>query len=165
MYSSHLFLISSAFVRSILFLSFIKPIFAWNVPLISPIIRGRQIKSPMSYHHLIPVSKAISENLQQTCCRGCEEKRTSLHSWWGCKSVYPLGKECESEGHSVASESFRPHGLYSPWNSPGQNTRVGSLFFLQGIFPTQGLNPGLPNCRQIIYQLSHKGRPKSMKFL
>ena len=39
----------------------------------------------------------------------------------------------------------------------GQNTRVGSLLLLQGIFPTQGSNPGLPHCRQILYQLSHKG--------
>ena len=49
---------------------------------------------------------------------------------------------------------------YSPWNSPGQNTRVGSLSFLQGIFPIQGLNPGLPHCRQIFQQLSHKGSPR-----
>ena len=48
----------------------------------------------------------------------------------------------------------------SPWNSPGQNTGVGSLSLLQGIFPTQGSNPGLPHCRQILYQLSHKGSPK-----
>jgi len=46
------------------------------------------------------------------------------------------------------SDSLQPHGLYSPWNSPGQNTGVGSLSLLQGIFPSQGLNPGLPNCRQ-----------------
>ena len=45
--------------------------------------------------------------------------------------------------HSVMSESLQPHGLYSPWHSPGQNTGVGSLSLLQGIFPTQGLNPGL----------------------
>ena len=44
---------------------------------------------------------------------------------------------------SVLSDSLRPHGLYSPWNSLGQNTGVGSLSFLQGIFPTQGLNPGI----------------------
>ena len=43
-----------------------------------------------------------------------------------------------------------------PWNSPGQNTGVGSCSLLQGIFPTQGLNPGLPHCRQIFYQLSHQ---------
>ena len=49
--------------------------------------------------------------------------------------------------------------LYSPWYSPGQNTSVGSLFLLQGIFPTQGSNSGLPRCRWILYQLSHKGSP------
>ena len=41
-----------------------------------------------------------------------------------------------------------------------QNKRVGSLYFLQKIFPTQGLNPGLPHCRRIIYQLSRKGSPR-----
>ena len=54
--------------------------------------------------------------------------------------------------------TLQPHGLYSPWNSPGQNTRVGTLSLLQGIFPAQGLNPGLPHCRRVLYQLSHKGR-------
>jgi len=51
-----------------------------------------------------------------------------------------------------------PHGLYSPWNSPG-NTGVGSLSSLQGIFPTQGSNPGLLHCRWILYQLSYQGSP------
>ena len=41
------------------------------------------------------------------------------------------------------SDSLRPHGLYSPWNSPGQNIGVGSLSLLQGIFPTQRRNPRL----------------------
>ena len=54
---------------------------------------------------------------------------------------------------------FRPRGLYSPWNSPGQNTGVGSLSLRQGIFPTQGSNPGLLPCRWIRYQLSHQGNP------
>ena len=49
--------------------------------------------------------------------------------------------------------------LYRPWNSPGQNTGVGSLSLLQGIFLTQGANPGLPQCRWILYQLSHQGSP------
>ena len=49
--------------------------------------------------------------------------------------------------------------LYSPWNSPGQNTEVGSLSLLQGFFPTQGLNLGLTRCRRILYQLSHKESP------
>ena len=60
---------------------------------------------------------------------------------------------------SVMSDSLRPHGWYSPWNSPGQNTGVGSFSLLQGIFPSQGSNPVLPYCRQILYQLSHKGSP------
>ena len=63
----------------------------------------------------------------------------------------------ESESHSVVSDSLWPRGLYSPWNSPGQNTGVGSLSLFQGIFLiTQGSNPGLPHCRQSLYQLSHK---------
>ena len=51
-------------------------------------------------------------------------------------------------------------GLYSTWNLPGQNTGEDSLSLLQGIFPTQGLNPGPPHCRQILYQLIHKGSPR-----
>jgi len=47
-----------------------------------------------------------------------------------------------------------PHGLYSLWNSPGQNTGVARLSLLQGIISTQGLNAGLPHCRQILYQLN-----------
>ena len=50
-------------------------------------------------------------------------------------------------------------GLYCPWNSPSQNTGVGSHSLLQEIFPTQGLNLGLPHCRWNPYQLSHQGSP------
>ena len=64
--------------------------------------------------------------------------------------------EWVSESRSVMSNSLRPHGLYRPWHFLGQNTGVGSLSLLQGIFPTQGSNPGLPHCRRILYQLSHK---------
>jgi len=68
-----------------------------------------------------------------------------------------MGKvKSESESPSVVSNSLQPHGLYSPWNSPGQNTGVGSLSLLQGMFLAQGLNPGLPHCRQILYQMSHQ---------
>ena len=65
--------------------------------------------------------------------------------------------ESENESCLVVSDSLWPQGLYSSWNSLGQNTGVGSLSLLQGIFPTQGLNPGLRHCRQILYQLIHKG--------
>ena len=69
----------------------------------------------------------------------------------------------ESESRSVITDSLQPHGLYSPWNSLGQNTGVGSLSLLQGSFPTQGSNPNILHCRQILYQLSHKGNPDSTK--
>ena len=65
----------------------------------------------------------------------------------------------ESQSHSVVSDSLWHHGLYSPWNTPGQNTGVGSLSLLQWIFSTQRSNPGLQHCRQILYQLSTKRSP------
>ena len=74
------------------------------------------------------------------------------HCW-----AYPEVKW--SESCSVMSDSLQHIWLYCPWDSPGQNTRMGSLSLLQGIFLTQGLSPGLPHCRWILYQLSHKGSP------
>ena len=69
----------------------------------------------------------------------------------------------ESESHSVMSLSLWPCGLYSPWKSPGQNTGLDSLSLLQGIFPTQWSNSGLPHWGQILYQLSHQGSPRILR--
>ena len=55
---------------------------------------------------------------------------------------------------------YTVHGILQ-----AQNTRVGSLSPLQGIFPTQGSNPGLPHCRRILYQLSHKGSPRILEWV
>ena len=66
---------------------------------------------------------------------------------------------------SVMSNFLQPYGLYSPWNSQGQNTGVGSLFLLQGIFPTQGSNPGLLYYRRNLYQLSHEGSPGILEWV
>jgi len=63
------------------------------------------------------------------------------------------------------SSSLQPHGLYSPWNPPDKNTGVGSLSLLQGIFPTQGSNPGLSHCRWILYQLSHWGSSRILEWI
>ena len=60
------------------------------------------------------------------------------------------------------AHSLQPHGL---WNFLGQNTGVGSLSLVQGIFPTQGLNPDLPHCRWIFYQLSYKGSPRILEWV
>ena len=85
-----------------------------------------------------------------------------MHSPWlhKCHNI----QKSESETCSVVSDSLRPHGLYSPWNSQGQNTRVGNLSLLKWIFPTQGLNPGLLHCRWILYQLSHKRNPRILEW-
>ena len=84
--------------------------------------------------------------------------------WLGCLFFWPW-VVWKSESCSVVSDSLWPHGLYSLWNSPGQNTGVGSLSLLQRIFPAQGSNPGLPHCRQILYQLCHKGSPRILEWL
>ena len=87
------------------------------------------------------------------------QKRTEVTLRGKESSSYKAGKEKVgmtiftvkwSESHSVMPDSLQPYGLYSPWNSAGQNTGVGSLSLLQGIFPTQGSNPGLLHCRQIL---------------
>ena len=63
------------------------------------------------------------------------------------------------------SNSLQPQGPYSPWNSPGQNPAVGSLSLLLAIVPTQGSNPGIPHCRWILYQLSHKRSPRTLEWV
>ena len=69
------------------------------------------------------------------------------------------------ESHSVVSDSLWPHGINSPWNSPGQNAGVSNHSLLQGIFPTLGSNPGLLHCRQILYQVSHQGSPRILEWV
>ena len=95
-------------------------------------------------------------------------------------SYSSCSKQVVSESCSVISNSLWPHGLYkemdtterlnwtglyNPWTSPGQNTGLDGLSLLQGIFPTQGLNTGLPHCRWILYPLSHKGNPRTLEWV
>ena len=80
----------------------------------------------------------------------------------GTASLFPQVHFLVCLSFSVMSDSLRPNGLkparlFSPWDSPGKNTGVGCHFLLQGISPTQGLNLGLPQCRQFLYHLSHQG--------
>ena len=77
----------------------------------------------------------------------CLENPRDGGAWWA--AVYGVARS-RTRLKRLSSR------LYSPWNSPGQNTGVGSLSLLQGIFPTQGSNPGLLHCRWILYQMSHK---------
>ena len=68
---------------------------------------------------------------------------------------------------SFMSNSLWPYGLsparlLCPWDSSGKNTRVDCHFLIQGIFSTQGSNPGLLHCRQILYLLHHEGSPNQL---
>ena len=93
----------------------------------------------------------------------------AIYSPWGCKE----SDTTEQLAHTVTNIIKWKWKLLSHvqlfvtprtvWNSLGQNTGVGSLSLLQGIFPTQGSSPNLPHCRQILYQLSHKGSPNIIK--
>ena len=132
------------------------PPMLWFVASIPP-------QTLIGIHSRFPIAQASQ------CCLLPSADTPSWNSRWGANrrassvqlNLIELNSAehvfSESESHSVVSNSLRPHGLYSPWNSPGQNTGVGSLSLLQGIIPTQGLNPGLPHCRRILYQLIHKG--------
>ena len=74
----------------------------------------------------------------------------------------------ESESHSVVFYSLQPHGLYSPWNSPGHNTGVGSHSLLQGFLRTQGSNPAITHGNRIftqLHQLRHQGSPRTLQWV
>ena len=84
-----------------------------------------------------------------------------LHSSRLCPCLPMASFLCVS--HSVMPNSLQPHGLsltrlLCPWNSPGKNTGVGCHSLLQGIFLTQGSNPCLLHCRQMLYPLSPQPR-------
>ena len=88
--------------------------------------------------------------------------------WTLCSLVHPSPWDSEESEKWIMSDSLRPDGLspmsfLHPWDFPGKNTGVGCHFLLQEIFPTQGLNPGLPHCRQMLYCLSHQVSPKVCK--
>ena len=87
-------------------------------------------------------------------CLGCYQNLCDLN----CNSLIPQSI-LWSESPSVMSDSLRPCGPYTPWSSSGQNTGVGRLSLLHGVFPTQGSNWGLLHCRRTLYQLSCQGNP------
>ena len=69
--------------------------------------------------------------------------------------------ESESERCSAMSDSLQPHALYSPWNSPGRNTGVGSLWLLQGNLPNPGIEPRSPTLQVDSLQAEPQGKPKN----
>ena len=122
-------------------------ILAWRIPWTEepgglPSMRSHRIGHDWS--------DSSSSKLEGDVIHWRDRKRTILErkgNGFGLDTV-----ASESEGSSVISDSFQSHGLYSPWNSPGQNTGVLSLSLLQGIFSTQRLNPGFLHCKRILSQ-------------
>ena len=107
-----------------------------------------------------------------------------VHEAWTHPSSGSLGKKqpCQPLGFQLSPPEprerkkvkllslVRLHGLsptrlLCPWDFPGKITGGDGHFLLQGIFPTQGSDPGLPHCRQTLYHLSHQGSPRTMRQL
>ena len=84
--------------------------------------------------------------------------------WWKSKNSVVMVPKWKWKLLSPVWLFVTPWTIQS-WNSPGQYTGLGRLFLLQRIFQTRGLNPGLPHCRQILYQLSHKGSPRILEWV
>ena len=100
----------------------------------------------------------------QSCPTLCNPMDFTIHGIFQAR-ILVLVAISFLKSHSIVSDSLQPPGLYSPWNSPGQKSGVGSLSLLQGVFLTQGSNPGLPHCRWILYQLSHEGSPRILEWV
>ena len=100
-----------------------------------------------------------------------QRSRTELNPNTGLQSLHSYPLCCAVLSCLVMSHSLQPHGLYSPpgfsvhGDCPGSNTGVDRLALLQGIFPTQRLNPGLPYCKWILYYLSHQGSPRILEWV
>ena len=107
------------------------------------------------------------------CLNNMQICRKMLYACNYCNNLYCLlsvkfpvcVREERRRSHSVVSDSATPwtvaYQLLHQWGSPGKNTGVGCRFLLQGIFPTQGSNPGLPRCRRTLYRLSHQGSQRA----
>ena len=92
---------------------------------------------------------------------GLRESRVSPFSFWVGTRPGPLSslRSCLVVSNSLQPQELQPIRLLCPWNSPGKNTGVGCHSLLKGVFPTQGSNPGLLHCKQILYSLRHQGSP------
>ena len=102
-----------------------------------------------------------------TIARTWKQPKCPLTDEWIKKMwfIYTMGYSVQFSSVTQSCPTLCDPMDCSPWTSPGQNTGVGSPCLLQGIFPTQGWNPGLPHCRRILYQLSRKGSPRILEWV
>ena len=85
-----------------------------------------------------------------------QSRSSKLHAGWEVTMSYG---QCLVVSDSLQRQGLQPARPLCPWDCPGKKTGVGCHFLLQGIFPTQGSNPGLPHCRRILYRLGQPGKP------
>ena len=134
----------------------------WSRPVVSGSLRPWGLCSPpgSSTHGILQAR--ILEWVAISFSRGSSwpRNRTQVsHKQADALTSEPPGKPCVTLCDTGLPWTLIPWTLYSPWNSPGQNTGVTSLSLLQGS------NPGLPHCRWILYQLSHKESPRILEWV
>ena len=104
----------------------------------------------------------------ETQTNGTRQKTRKTHTHtYGILSLTREARLCERERCSVMCKTLQPHALYSTWNSPGQNTGVGSLQPVpspRGL-PNPGVEPRSPTMQQVLYQLSHKESPRILDWV
>ena len=135
------------------------PAFAWNVPLVSLIFLKRFLVFPI----LLFCSISLHWLLRKAFLSLLAILWNSAFKWVylsfspNCQYPFDHQRKQESSRKTSTSALLIMPKLLTVWKSLSrvQLTGVGSLSLLQGIFPTQELNPGLLYCRQILYQLSH----------
>ena len=114
--------------------------------------RVRSLQLPGFNSHNNQRSCLLSDHLQYPCRK---------EKWEGGGKRWISPNICSSEERKKVKLLSRVRlfetRLLHPWDSPGKNTGVGCHSLLQGIFPTQGSNPGLPHCGQMFYPLSYQG--------
>ena len=126
--------------------------------------------SPTGHQDLVNFSGWKYYMLMRVCCQHHCWKNMVLSIWIHWERVnrnkyfpYPEPYKSESEVALMCPTLCDPGPtrFFRPWDFPGNNTGVGCHFLRKGTFLTQGSNPALLHCRQILYHLSHQGSPSS----
>ena len=112
---------------------------------------------------------SLKVNISQSFWTLCNPMDYTVHGI--LESEYWSGLPCSTSGDlpnpgiKPRSPTLQADSLPAEPQGKPKNTGVGGLSLLQWIFPTQGLNPGFPHCRQILYQLNHKGSPRILEWV
>ena len=132
----------------------------WAFHAFTPV--GLNLSPPMSHmrhsNNHMPLSPLqLTTMLQSGCFQWQVDSSPKMH--FKIKDQYIYTRVCKNVSDSLRPHRLQPTRLLCPWDFPGNSTGVDCHFRLQGIFPTQSSNPGLPHCRQTLYRLGHQGSP------